>query len=152
MTLDRPPLGGGPDFSWVSTVPNVFNPPAKPGNLGLAAADAAYGFAPFLLGPDEALVVEGSWPDCRYASISLWNRFLQMFDYTNRSVSRNRAQTVADDDGRFRFVLAHEDPGVPNWLDTEGRSLGVVYWRFMLPQSAIETPVGTVVKLDELRS
>jgi hypothetical protein len=151
MTLDRPPLGQGPEFSWVSTVPNVFNPPAKPGNLGLAAADAAYGFAPFVLAPDEALVMQGSWPDCRYGSVSLWNRFLQMFDYTNRSVSLNRAQTVADDDGRFTIVLAHDDPGVPNWLDTEGRAFGIVYWRFMLPDGAIETPVGTVVKLEEVR-
>lgn len=151
MTLDRPPLGEGPQFSWVSTVPNVFNPPAKPGNLGLAAADAAYAFAPFVLGPDEALVMEGSWPECRYGSVSLWNRFLQMFDYTNRSVSLNRAQTVAGDDGRFTIVVAHEDPGVANWLDTEGRAFGIVYWRFMLPDGAIETPVGTVVKLDELR-
>ena len=95
--------------------------------------------------------MEGSWPECRYGSVSLWNRFLQMFDYTNRSVSLNRAQTVADDDGRFTMVLAHDDPGVPNWLDTEGRAFGIVYWRFMLPDGAIETPVGTVVKLDDVR-
>jgi hypothetical protein len=48
-------------------------------------------------------------------------------------------------------VIAHRDPGVPNWLDTEGRPFGLVFWRYMLPEGEIETPRAEVVKLGDLR-
>ena len=152
LTVDRPPHASAEPRSWISRVPNVFPPPDKPGDLGLAAFDAAYAMAPFLIGPDEALVIRARWPQCRYGNVCLWNRHLQTFDYANRSVSFNRAQTVADADGRFTAVIAHADPGVPNWLDTEGRPFGIVYWRFMLPEGDIETPQAEVVPFTELPS
>jgi len=30
-------------------------------------------------------------------------------------------------------VIAHEDPGVPNWLDTGGHREGTIFWRYLLP-------------------
>ncbi len=48
------------------------------------------------------------------------------------------------------MILAHQDPGLPNWLDTEGRSSGTVYWRFLLPEGDIVTPKAKVVKFSEL--
>ena len=150
LTLDRPPTGQSQPRSWISRVPNEFPPPGKPGDLGLAAFDAAYAMAPFLIGPDEALVIRARWPQCRYANVCLWNRHLQTFDYASRSISLNRAQTVADADGRFTAVISHTDPGTPNWLDTEGRPFGIVYWRFMLPEGEIETPQAKLVPLSDL--
>ena len=155
LTVDRPPMASDRARTWISRVPNVFPPPDRPGDLGLAAFDAAYAMAPFLLGPDEALVIRARWPQCRYGNVCLWNRHLQTFDYATRSISLNRAQTVADADGRFTAVIAHTDPGVPNWLDTEGRPFGIVYWRFMLPEGDIgdiETAQAEVVPLAELAS
>ena len=152
LTVDRPPTGQSQPRSWISRVPNEFPPPGKPGDLGLAALDAAYAMAPFLIGPDEALVIRARWPQCRYANVCLWNRHLQTFDYASRSISLNRAQTVADADGRFTAVISHTDPGTPNWLDTEGRPFGIVYWRFMLPEGEIETPQAELVSLADLRS
>ena len=152
LTVDRPPHTGAEPRSWISRVPNVFPPPDRPGDLGLAAFDAAYAMAPFLIGPDEALVIRARWPKCRYANVCLWNRHLQTFDYATRSISLNRAQTVADADGRFTAVIAHTDPGVANWLDTEGRPFGIVYWRFMLPEGDIETAQAEVVPHAELAS
>ncbi|MDE0494226.1 MAG: hypothetical protein OXH54_09830 [Acidimicrobiaceae bacterium] len=152
LTVDRPPQTSAQPRTWVSRVPNVFPPPDKPGDLGLAAFDAAYAMAPFLIGPDEALVIRARWPQCRYGNVCLWNRHLQTLDYANRSISLNRAQTVADADGRFTAVIAHSDPGVPNWLDSEGRPFGIAYWRFMLPEGHIETPQAEVVPHSELPS
>jgi len=152
LTVDRPPTGQSEPRSWISREPNVFPPPGKPGDLGLAAFDAAYAMAPFVIGPDQALVIRARWPQCRYANVCLWNRHLQTFDYATRSISLNRAQTVADADGRFAAVIAHTDPGVPNWLDTEGRPFGIVYWRFMLPEGEIETPQAELVALADLPS
>ena len=135
---------------FVSMVPNTFNPPVKPGDHALAAADAAYTMAPYFVMPDQALIMTGRFPRCRFANVVLWNRFLQTYDYESRRVSLNRAQTTLDDEGRFRIVIAHEDPGVPSWLDTEGRPFGLVFWRFMLPEGEIETPTVETVPLADL--
>ncbi|MCU0270066.1 MAG: hypothetical protein MUF83_15660 [Acidimicrobiales bacterium] len=149
-TLEQPKPGEREQPSWVSTTPNVFPPPELPGNFAFAAADAAYSMAPYVLGTDEALVVTGRWPTCAFANVSIWNRYLQTYDYAHRPVSRNRASTALEPDGSFRMVIAHADPGVPNWIDTEGRSFGMVFWRFFLPEGDIETPQATVVPLAEV--
>jgi hypothetical protein len=72
------------------------------------------------------------------------------YDYANRRVALNRKQTRLLPDGSFRMVLAHRDPGVPNWIDTEGRPFGIVFWRFFLPEGEIETPRARVVPLSEV--
>ena len=82
----------------------------------------------------------------------LWNRFLQTYDYVSRRISLNRAQAKLGPDQAFRIVVAHRDPGVPNWLDTEGRPSGVVYWRFLLPEGDIATPEAEVVPIASLKA
>jgi len=150
-TLEQLPMAkAGPQPPFVSLVPNQFPQPVKPGAFGLSAFDAAYSMAPYVIGPEDALVMTGRWPTCRCANVSLWNRHMQTFDFANRCVSRNRRQTRLEKDGRFRMVVAHRDPGVPNWIDTEGRLFGIVFWRFMLPEGEIETPRAEVVPFARL--
>lgn len=149
-SLEQPKPGEAEQPPFVSREMNAFPPPVPPGDHALAAADAAYSMAPYLLGPDEALVMTARWPECRCANVSLWNRHLQTYDYAHRRVSLNRAQTRAGEDGTFQIVLAHRDPGVPNWLDTEGRPFGLIFWRYMLPEGPIETPQAKLVKLADL--
>jgi hypothetical protein len=144
------PQPGVSPAPFVSITPNDFPQPVVPGNMAFAAFDAAYSMAPYLLGPDEALVITGRWPECVFGNVCLWNRWSQMYDYVNRQVSRNRANTTLEPDGSFKMILAHTDPGLPNWIDTEGRPLGTVFWRFFLPEGDIETPVATVVKFADL--
>jgi hypothetical protein len=146
--IAKPGEGEPPPF--VSRVPHEFPPPVAPGTHALAAADASYSMAPYLLGPDEALVMTGRWPDCRCANVSLWNRQMQTYDYLRGPVSLTRAQTRLDGDGSFRIVLAHTDPGVPNWLSTEGRPFGLVFWRFMLPEGPIATPAAEVLPVSSV--
>ena len=43
------------------------------------------------------------------------------------------------------MVIAHRDPGVPNWLDTEGRPSGTIFWRFLEPEQTPERPRTRVV-------
>jgi hypothetical protein len=150
-TLDQPKPGERVQPSWVSTTPNVFPPPELPGTFAFAAADAAYSMAPYLLAPDEALVLTGRWPECRFASVALWTRYLQTYDYAHRTASLNRASTTLEPDGSFRMVLAHQDPGVPNWIDTEGRGFGMMFWRFFIPEGDVETPQATVLKFADVK-
>lgn len=149
-TLGMLPMAGTEQPAFVSIVPNQFPKPVTPGDFGLAAFDAAYSMAPYVIGPDQALVIRGRWPTCRCANVCLWTRHQQTYDYVSRPVSLNRAQTTLEPDGSFRMVLAARDPGVPNWIDTEGRPFGMVFWRFMLPEGEIETPQAEVVALSDL--
>jgi len=155
QTLDRPAT---PDPSkqpeWFSLVPNQLPKPMQwvPSEGGGAGAvDNAYCAGLVVLAPDEALVVEGRWPECVYANVMFWNRFQQAPDYRYRPCSLNRKQMKADSEGQFRFVVAHEDPLVPNWIDTEGHAAGTLYWRFLLPKGDIEQPRCEVVSLESLK-
>jgi hypothetical protein len=152
-TLDMPPMDPVKQPPWVSRVPNSFNAPTKwqSAEGGFGAVDNAYSMAPYLVMPDQALVIEGRWPKARFANVVLWNRFMQTYDYAHRRVSLNRKQTKLERDGSFRIVIAHSDPGVPNWIDAEGRISGLVFWRFQLPEGDVKTPVGKLVPLASLR-
>jgi len=136
---------------WFSRRPNSFNAPGKwLSETGYGNLHAHYAAAPFVLMPDEALVIEGTLPHCRFANLVLWNRYMQTFDYTRRQVSLNRSQIHFEADGSYRLVLAHRDPGVPNWLDTEARPSGIMYWRFLLANGEVPTPQARVVKFKEI--
>lgn len=132
---------------WVSRVPNQFVPPKKDDThetITYAARDNVYSMAPFVLGPSQALLIRGRFPKCRFSNVVLFNRFLQTLNYEERNISLNRAQTVLQEDGSFEMIVAHKDPGRPNWLDTEGRSYGIMFWRFQLPEGDI-APLETEV-------
>jgi hypothetical protein len=81
----------------------------------------------------------------------LWNRYLQSFDYRHRRISLNRKQIELEKDGSYRIVVAHKDPGVPNWISTEGRPNGTIYWRFLLPEGELQTPKTTVVAFADVK-
>lgn len=150
-TVDQPRPGTNPMPSWVAAEPNTFPTPEPPGDMAFSAWDAAYSMGRYQLGPDEALVMTGRWPECRFGNVALWNRFGQTYDYNNRPVGRNRSNTTLEPDGSFRIIIAHADPGVGNWLDTMGRPGGSVFWRFFLPTGPIDTPTADVVAFSDLR-
>jgi hypothetical protein len=137
---------------WVSLVPNQFNQPKKDDSnksVGFAAVDNVYSLAPWKLANDEALVIRGRFPKCRFANLVLWNRYTHTLDYAFRRVSLNRAQTRLEKDGSFKIVIAAQDPGVSNWIETEGRPSGTLFWRFQLPEEAIAPLVTKIVKVSE---
>ncbi len=153
-TLERPAPSPETAPSWFSMVPNQLPVPEIWQNTdggGFGAVDNAYAAAPFVLNDDQALVMEGRMPACRYANVCLWNRYMQTMDYRYRSVGLNRAQMTFEDDGSFRIVITRRDPGVPNWLDTEGRAMGIIYWRFLLPEGDLTQINCRVVPWSQLR-
>jgi len=154
-TLGMPPRDPGQQPAWVSGVPNRLGVPElfTPGESAWGAVDNAYSMGPFLLGPGDALVMEGRLPSCCFANVVLWNRFMQSLDYRDRTISLNRRQMNLGPDQSFRVAIASSDPGIPDWLDTNGRPFGMIFWRFLLPSGALEpirtrvVPVGEVAKL-----
>ncbi|MCJ2178312.1 DUF1214 domain-containing protein [Novosphingobium album (ex Hu et al. 2023)] len=86
------------------------------------------------LRPDEALIVEmdmheGFW------IFGMGGAFMGSMDFLHRPVSYTPARTKVDTDGVVRLVIAHNDPGVHNWLDTQGFSDGNLTYRNLLTQS-----------------
>ena len=97
--------------------------------------------------PDQALVMEGTLPPCGFANVALWNMHMQTLEYRNHRTSLNRAQMRFQPDGSFRVVVAHRDPGEPNWIDTEGHPIGIVFWRILLPEAEPEAIRCSVIEL-----
>lgn len=103
------------------------------------------------LASDEALLIEGELVDCRYWNILAYNRFLNSLDYRHRRVSYTGA-TATVVGGRYRFVLAAENPGADDadWIDTEGRPEGIIVLRFLQPQQPPQLPTVTRMPLREI--
>jgi hypothetical protein len=140
-TLGMPPRDPKDQPAWVSVVPNQLGVPElyAPSESAWGAVDNAYSMGPFLLNPSDALIMEGRLPECAFANVVLWNRFMQSHDYRERTASLNRRQMTLGPDGRsFRIAISASDPGIRDWLDTGGRSSGLIFWRFLLPTGPFE--------------
>jgi hypothetical protein len=128
---------------------SVVRPPDEDVRGGLKGQ--AYGLGNFRCAPDEAVVLEFVPPECRHWSVSLASFWWEAIDYATRQSSLNGSQARLDTDGRFRGVIAHADPGVPNWLDCGGHEAGTLAVRFLLARAAPEVRT-RVVPLAEVRS
>ena len=150
-TLGQTLPGTSSGVPFVSDVPNDVATPFSFRDSGLpvpGAADIFYSMGRWDLGPDEALVMTGTLPPGPFANVMLWNHHMQTLDYRNRRTALNAAQIATGDDGTYRIVVAHRDPGEANWLDTEGHATGTIFWRFLLPEEDPPKPVCEVVALD----
>lgn len=86
------------------------------------------------LAPDEALIVEMDAHD-GFWIFNLANVFMGSSDFLYRPVSYTPARTWVGPDGIVRLVIAHDDPGVHNWLDTQGFPEGNLTYRNLLSQN-----------------
>jgi hypothetical protein len=105
----------------------------------------------FRLQPGEALILETEVPErVRYWNVQLNDTLWNAIDWINCQGSLNGGQAVLDSDGRFRAVIALEDPGVPNWLDPGGHAEGSLMLRWLESSSGPE-PTLTAAPLHALR-
>ncbi|OBG62240.1 DUF1214 domain-containing protein [Mycobacterium sp. E3339] len=116
---------GGVDAEHPNAFPRVDATDAD-NKRGRAAANMYWELA-----DDEVLIVEfddhaGLW------MLTNMGVFFTSMDYLYRPVSYTPSRTAVDADGRVRLVMAHRDPGVHNWLDTQGFRCGNLTYRHML--------------------
>jgi Protein of unknown function (DUF1214) len=106
----------------------------------------------YRLEEDEALIIEVPFVETRYNNIQLANIWSESLDYASKQTSLNGFQAVLDSDGHYRYVLAHFDPGVPNWLDVSEHPEGSIFMRWLKPVDGKVPPRPEVskVKLSEL--
>ena len=109
----------------------------------------AYYHSHWALGPDEALVIEATPPPCEYWNFQLNNYWMESLDYRHHRIHTNKHLARYESDGSVRLVVAHEDPGLPNWIETAGHAAGTMCFRWVRAD-AHPVPRTRVLKLHEL--
>lgn len=132
---------------------NVLTPPRTVGDTGGLEGRIMVG-GHFYLEEDEALVIAARPTQANYQGIQLGHHWWESLDYANRQTSLTLDQARVSSDGAIYYVIAHSDPGVANWLDTEGFHRGVLMMRYDgLPSPQLteaQEPVATRVKLADV--
>jgi len=127
------------------------NEPGEPRSVGGGSSTLLYGSVPFSLDPGTALVVEVDDPQASYFSFQTYRYgWFDAGDFANRQTSINSHQAHRGSDGKIRFVASSQDPGVPNWIDLEGRPSGLIVYRYMNAKNA-QPPRVAVVPDTEVR-
>lgn len=101
---------------------------------------------------DEALVIEVTPPSCESWNFQLNNYWMESLDYRYHTVCINKATAEYGPDGSVRVIVAHRDPGSPNWIETAGHHEGTMCWRwYRLPAGAAPVePSCKVIKMNEI--
>jgi len=103
------------------------------------------------LAPDEALLIGLTPPECRSWNFQLSNYWMESLDYRYHRIHTNKHQAEYNSDGSVSIVVAHEDPGRPNWLTTAGHEHGAMLFRYV--EASSFPPISTrVIKLSELQA
>ncbi len=102
------------------------------------------------LAEDEVMVIEApEIPECQTWNFQLDNWWMESLDYRHHTIHVNKHTAHYEPDGGVRVVISHTDPGVPNWIETAGHSIGTMCWRWI---GADRHPLlqTRVIKLSEL--
>lgn len=101
------------------------------------------------LAPDEALVIEATPPECETWNFQLDNHWMESLDYRYFTIHVNKHTAQYRADGSVQIVVAHQDPGVANWINTVGHDCGAMSFRWIRAK-AHPQPQTRVVKFKDL--
>jgi hypothetical protein len=105
----------------------------------------------YRLRDDEAIEITGKDVPCRYWSCQILTRYLESGDYRFHKVGLNNRQVKLAEDGSFTIHACHENPGVDNWVCTQGYENGHILIRTLLADPLMEASF-SVVKRDEIQA
>ena len=100
---------------------------------------------------DEALVIEVMPPECEHWNFQLNNYWMESLDYRYHQIHTNKRLAQLEDDDSVRLIVAHENPGLPNWLETAGHTSGTMCFRWVRAKEHPQ-PQTRLVKLSSLRN
>ncbi|MCB9680707.1 MAG: DUF1214 domain-containing protein [Alphaproteobacteria bacterium] len=126
--------------------------PATSNAMG-GVPEIAYYHSYWRLAADEALVITAVPPPCDHWNFQLNNHWMESLDYRYDRIHVNSKTAAYEPDGSLRIVVAHDDPGHPNWIRTVGHTQGTMCFRWVRPEGPGEPPEPTcaVVRLDAIR-
>jgi hypothetical protein len=136
--------------------PNTITEPANSGSAIGGMPTQAVLRGRLSLDADQAYVLTLHPGSARTSSLAAYDWWMVSGDFGHRTTSMNNTQTAAAPDGSSTYVFAAADPGVHNWIDTQGRreTTFVNRWQALSrePGAVMPTASGRVVQLAELRS
>jgi len=118
-------------------------PRLTPGGLATQYSSAGH----FDLAPDQALVLTLPVTDAPYLGFQLGSLWYVSLDYINHQTSLNGTQAQADPDGKIRIVVAEGNPGVTNWVETDGHRKGFLQFRWQRVSRELTEADGPTVEL-----
>ncbi len=140
-------------FQYKEPVNTLTAPQPTPG--GLASQRSSIGH--YELEDDQALVITvPRCEDCSYQGAQVGSDWYASTDYETHQTSLTKAQAVTDPDGKMRFVVSEQNPGIANWLETTGHRTGALMLRWQrlerdLTQEA-DGPTVEVVPFADVRA
>ena len=136
------------DFQKHSNELPMFDP-----DVSLAAGgdpNITYYHSHWAIAEDEALVIEVMPPECEYWNFQLNNYWMESLDYRHHRIHTNKHLAHYEDDHSVRLIVAHEDPGQPNWIETAGHTSGTMCFRWVRTKERPQ-PRTRLVKLSSLQ-
>lgn len=114
---------------------NDMNPPNA---LGIATGGGQssniYAGGTYLLGDDEALLIEShTTVEPAFMGFHLANLWGESLDFESYPSNINAHFLDRDEDGGYRWVVCHKDPGIANWVSTTGLPHGYTSMRWTYP-------------------
>ncbi len=136
------------DFKKHSNELPMFDP-----QVSLAAGgdpNITYYHSHWAIAQDEALLIEVVPPECEYWNFQLNNYWMESLDYRYHRIHTNKHLAQYEDDGSVRLIVAHENPGLPNWLETAGHTSGTMCFRWVRAREPSQ-PRTRLIQLSSLR-
>ena len=108
---------------------NTFKQPEQSDDLGTLVSQAS-SFGHFKIEDDEALLLTVDMGGADYFIAPATGPWTITIDPQNNLCSLDNHQAMADTDGRYRFVVSLQEPGVYNWISTTGLHEGTMMLRW----------------------
>ena len=104
------------------------------------------------LAADEALVITVDPPECDSWNFQLNNYWMESLDYRYFNICVSKGTAAYEKDGSLIVVVAHQDPGAENWMNTCDHFEGTMCWRwYRLPDGVKPVqPNCKVLKIKDL--
>ena len=136
------------DFQKHSNALPLFDP-----EVSLAAGgdpNITYYHSHWAIAEGEALLIEVMPPECEYWNFQLNNYWMESLDYRHYRIHTNKHLARYEEDNSIRLIVAHEDPGRPNWMETAGHNSGTMCFRWVRASERPQ-PRTRLVTLSSLR-
>jgi len=133
--------------------PNILPPPAFM-NQTEALVTQAYAMGHFKLAENQAFVIRMTLGAAGYAVVPGTNYWGGIGDFLQHRTCISSARAVPNSDGSYTYVVARTDPGVANWVETDGVDEGMlcVRWTAFKPGGPMPTLTAELVDRADLEA